>query len=309
METFKESEMNAGLVYIDSLGASSKHTMRSALMLISEFFDSTRDGWTTFPWYELRYEHAQKLRTFLLSTYRARTTNKVLSAFRGVLYTAWKLKQMSTDDYHRAKDVKVAKIDDPPTGRRLSLEELRKLVFVNDDLRDAAIVTVFYAAGLRRFEVSKLRVGDYDRQTGQFFVHGKGNKTRNVTINKGWRVPIEKWLDSYQGKAELPLFPSRAHQGSLAFRKTKQKFISCSGLAQILEERRLIAGVAPFTSHDLRRTFISNLIDKGVDLVTIKRIVGHAHVNTTAAYDRRDKTVEIAAIERLDSLFDEDWNK
>jgi integrase len=59
------------------------------------------------------------------------------------------------------------------------------------------------------------------------------------------------------------------------------------------------AGLTKFTTHDLRRTYIGNMLEEGVDVATVSRIVGHKSVNTTAAYDRRPKKIRQRAAERL----------
>src|SRR6476620_2610808 len=59
------------------------------------------------------------------------------------------------------------------------------------------------------------------------------------------------------------------------------------GVAVILRDRAAAAGVAPFTPHDMRRTYISELLDAGTDLATVQKMVGHESITTTAGYDRR----------------------
>ena len=57
-------------------------------------------------------------------------------------------------------------------------------------------------------------------------------------------------------------------------------------MAVILWDRASATGIAPFTPHDMWRTYISELLDAGADLATVQKMVGHESVTTTAGYDQ-----------------------
>ena len=66
-----------------------------------------------------------------------------------------------------------------------------------------------------------------------------------------------------------------------------------------LQKRARIAGVAPFSAHDFRRTFISELLSAKVDVVTVQKLAGHASPETVAVYDRRGEEEKRRAVEWL----------
>lgn len=75
--------------------------------------------------------------------------------------------------------------------------------------------------------------------------------------------------------------------------------MSEQGVLRALQRRGEQAGVAPFSPHDLRRTFISDLLDAGADIVTVSQLAGHASPSTTSRYDRRGEEAKLRAIDLL----------
>ena len=67
----------------------------------------------------------------------------------------------------------------------------------------------------------------------------------------------------------------------------------------IVQKRAKQAGVKSFSPHDFRRTFCSDLLDWGVDIVTVQKLAGHASPVTTSKYDRRGEETKRQAVEKL----------
>jgi len=219
--------------------------------------------------------------------YKPATVNKMLSALRGVLKQAYLLNQMSADDYQRAIMVKSVEGSTLPRGRELSSGEISALMQAceNDKtsagVRDAAIIAVMYVGGLRREEVTTLDISDYDHDTGKMIIRGKRQKERTAYLQNGAGRAIEDWLN-IRGTIEGALFNPINKGGKVTTRR-----LTNQAIYNMLKKRAEEAGVSEFSPHDLRRTFVSDLLDAGADIAVISKMAGHANVQTTARYDRR----------------------
>ena len=156
------------------------------------------------------------------------------------------------------------------------------------------MLAVLYGSGLRRSEVVALDLSDYEPESGTVTVRqGKGRKDRTGYATNGARDALNAWLN-VRGTEPGPLFLPIDKGGTVHHRRMTDQAVLV-----LLRKRAGQAGVCAFSPHDLRRTFISDLLDHGADLVTVQHLAGHANVSTTARYDRRGEKAKQNAAELL----------
>ena len=285
-------------VYLTSLAAGSgRYGMRRALAHLA-FLLGHADV-DRVPWALLRYPHVVALRAALVaSRYAPATVNKHLAALRGVLRQAWRMGQLSSDEYHRVKDVSGVSGSRRPAGRALEQWELAGLFRACDDgtaagVRDAALIALLFSGGLRRAEASALELDALDVATCTLTVIGKGDHERVVPLRGGARRALEAWLGR-RGTLPGPLL-CRVRGGVVL----SDLRLGPESVRARLNVRARKAGLPSCSPHDLRRTFVTRLLDEGVDLALVGRMAGHRQVQTTARYDRRLDRAAEAAAERL----------
>ncbi len=240
----------------------------------------------TAQWERLRFSHVTALRSVLAERYRPATANRILSAVRGVLKAAWRLGLIGTDDYQRAGDVANVRGSTLPAGRALDAGELLALFTAcrrpgAAAARDAALFALLAGCGLRRQEAAGIDVADLDLATKTLRVRGKGRRERLTHLNSGTAAAIRWWL---RHRGDTP--------GPLLRRVTKDQRVlpdrlTAEAMLLRVKKRAAEAGIQPCSPHDLRRTFVTNLLDADADVATVARMAGHANVQTTTRYDRR----------------------
>jgi len=239
----------------------------------------------------------------------------MLSALRRVLKECWRLGLMDNETMARACDIQNVKGETVLSGRDLKQGEILALVEAcNRDsnmaigTRDAAIIGVLYTCGVRRAELAKIEVEDFNTQTGSIHIkHGKGNKERMVYATNGTLTALKDWLllrGDNPGKLFLPIrkggmIVSKAENSKSPKEPDKLKGITAQTVYDMLKRRAKQAEVDDFSPHDFRRTFVGDLLDRGVDISTVQRMAGHSDVSTTARYDRRPEEIKQEAAQKL----------
>jgi integrase len=295
-----KNEPNPAVVYRQSLSRGSYWGVHHALTTIAEMLTGEETDPWTYPWWKLRYRDTAAVRATLKERFAPATVNRMLSALRGVLKNAWRLGQLDADTYRRAVDIANVRAKTLPRGRSLEQEELRKLFAVCAEdpspagERDAALLAVLYGCGLRRAEACGLDVADYDREERILTVRrGKGRRERVVYLTDSVRRHLDAWLEARSCEPG-PIFCPVSSAGRVRVSRMRGETIG-----YILRRRQEAAGLKGFSAHDLRRGFITGLLEAGVDIFTVQKLAGHADAVTTARYDRRGEGVRRSAAQAL----------
>lgn len=246
-------------------------------------------------WGSLTYAQTAIVRAALSERYAPNTTKRIIAALRGVLKECWRLGRMTHDEYARAADIAPVRGQAPPRGRALKGTELERLFkSCNVDhtvatIRDAAMLAVLYGTGLRRSELVRLDIGDFDSESGVLTIQGKGKQMRAAYIVEEARPVLDRWM-RVRGRISGPMFFPITKSGHLL-----SKRLTCEGIAHVLAKRAGSARIEHFSSHDLRRSFVTHLLDAGADLAVVQKLAGHRQISTTAIYDKRGEAAKLKA--------------
>lgn len=179
----------------------------------------------------------------------------------------------------------LAEIETPrfkaPVPRALSEEEMVRLLKLPADstlaLRDAAVLELLYAAGLRVSELISLKKQDVNLDAGFLVASGKRSKERIVPIGTYAREVIKLYLEQHKPKGSY-LFPGR--KGTPLTRQSIWKLVRRYGL--LLDNSHLYP-------HMLRHTFATHLLEGGADLRSVQMLLGHEDISTTQIYTHIDR--------------------
>lgn len=287
---------NPFLSYIASLGEGSRRTAIQSLNRVAELLGYPSAAET--PWHMLRYTHMELIRNELISTLAPSTANKTMSFIRGVLKMAVRLDLMRAEDRLRAIDTTPIRGEMPPSGRIIRMSEIAALMEVcsmdprPSGARDAAMIAILAATGMRRSELASLHMEDYQRNEDMILIRKtKSKHPRHVPIVGNVKEAVQDWI-AVRGDHDGPLFTRMASNGNLT-----HFGVSDQAVLYILNERAKVAGVEKFSPHDFRRTFVSEMLKKGVNQADIKHVTGHRSDAVLSRYDMRGHEAARAAVE------------
>ncbi|MDY5612139.1 tyrosine recombinase XerC [Dysosmobacter sp.] len=200
-----------------------------------------------------------------------------------------------TNKMHLLRENPVKDIDSPKLKKTLpkylTLDESVQLLDSVDGKnqeRDYCILTLFLNCGLRISELVGLNLSDI--QDDALRVLGKGNKVRIIYLNDACQDALNRWLAVRR--------PIQGRDQNALFLSSRNERISRSMVHTMVKKRLGEAGIdsTQYSSHKLRHTAATLMLQNGVDVRAVQEVLGHDHLNTTEIYTHIDnESLRVAA--------------
>ena len=181
----------------------------------------------------------------------------------------------------------------------LNRSELRALFAAPTLLKHRVLLTLIYSAGLRSLELINLKIADIDFERKTIHIRrSKYNKDRIVPLSDNMAIGLRKYLQSVHPLVWL--FNGQAPESHYAKK----------GIAWVMREALKKTGIAKEVSiHSLRHSYATHLIEDGLNIVTVKELLGHACIETTMIYLHIAQCPLVQAHSPLDTLYPKATNK
>ena len=175
----------------------------------------------------------------------------------------------------------------------LTQKEVRQLLERTNNFKHKCMLSMFYGTGLRMDEMCHLKINCIDSQNAQLKVEkGKGNKERYTLLPKQLLEDLRTYYRKDRPKTYL-------------FEGRKTGWPMSNGAMQVAVKNAMVNAGFPkgrYSAHSLRHSFATHLLDSGVDLHSIKVLLGHSRIETTMVYLHLQKSKRAQLVSPFDQL-------
>lgn len=240
----------------------SENTQRSYLRVIRQFTEYFNESPKN-----LGTEHIKEYLLSLIKNNLSASTIEVAHAALAFLYKTVLKKPIKFDTIPHCKQKKRLPIV-------LSREEIDTILKAATNIKHRAILSLLYSSGLRVSEVINLYISDIDSNRMQIFVrNAKGAKDRYTILSQKTLDCLRHYYKVYRPKRLL--FPTPRKDAPMTYK----------AISFIFSKYKKKAGIAkPATAHSLRHSFATHLLENGIDIYYIQRLLGHRAIETTTIY-------------------------
>jgi len=213
------------------------------------------------------------------------SVSRILSALRGFYKFLIRQQIIKNNPWSQVKNPKTSK----KILEILDIEEVLKFLesiptSTPSDIRDRTMFEILYGCGLRVSEITDLRIGsvDFDQKLLRFI--GKGDKERIVPLGDTALLFLNEYIGSARGKIE------KEKKTDHLFLNMRGVKLSRKGFWKILKKYADRAGIEKnLYPHIFRHSFATHLLQRGADLRTVQKLLGHSNISTTEIYTNLTK--------------------
>lgn len=167
---------------------------------------------------------------------------------------------------------------EPVYLKQHEVERLLQVIDGPNAVRDYAIILLFLVTGMRLKELCSINLKDISEDS--IYIMGKGMKERTVYLTPACQDALNTYLQSYRQPLEDRLLDKNA----LFVSSRKLRRLTERAIQNVVEKSLSAAGLGHASTHKLRHTAATILVDEGADLLTVQRYLGHDSPDTTAKY-------------------------
>nr|WP_159024293.1 tyrosine-type recombinase/integrase [Formosa sp. L2A11] len=180
----------------------------------------------------------------------------------------------------------------------LNKEEVKRLLKAPKYLKHRLIIGMLYGCGLRSYELCAVKLSDLDFERKTVFIpKKKGKIDRYVPLSPLLIRGLKKYITTENPQGHL--FNSQVSKAG------ESRGLTTNGIRWIIKENRSKIGSSKqITAHTLRHTFATHLLEYGVDIVSLKELLGHAHIEMTLTYLHVANLPSGSKFSPLDKLYD-----
>lgn len=227
--------------------------------------------------------------SYLTNTYHSKATTRARKVSSIRVFFNYLSAKANLIEINPAQNLETPKLD-KRLPKYLSLEDSQKLLNVtsNEDnrnyKRDYAIITLFLNCGMRLSELVGININDIDFSDCKMTVIGKGNKERDVYLNKACMRAIKEYIDV---RPKDGIKTDKKNSKQALFLSERKERISNRTVQYIVEKELLSAGLdtKKYSVHKLRHTAATLMYQYGnVDIRALQEVLGHESISTTEIY-------------------------
>lgn len=212
----------------------------------------------------------------------AASRSRKLSSVR--VFYKWAVKNRIVKN-NPVEDIELPKIE-KKTVKAMSFNEVEQVLDEakkdsrENSFRDLAILSLMFSTGIRRAELTEIKLSDLNLEEGLIVIHGKGNKDRLAYFNDTTRAVLSEYINVHRK------FYCTSEKSNYLFVSDKGEKLCFSTVNRIVNRYLESAGIKDkgFTAHSTRKAFATAVYDNTGDIFAVQQLLGHSSPSTTQRY-------------------------